>query len=322
MRKLRTTLTVAVLIGSLWFTIAQASNRRIDSPEEVEALKRDSELRTDQMVRDLVDQGMFTESELEAIRRESSQRIAEKRAAFEAEQARLARIVWGAAGVLAFLGLLPPVSTLWIRLTIRRDARGQVLVTRVGAFPWPRTRRWAVSTTSGALITAQQVVVRFRYGGQQPAGYRWHVRVFGADAAGNGTVMAEFRVHAEAARPEEGGPLPRAVASFLDALEGIMNVPLSRAFNVLDYGDYSRTLIHAAPTVASTSQSYANLDEMPQDVRAKFEKLMKESERGGEAPLPITYRDSSGRVQRFDSVDEMPPDIRAKYERHMRKHNE
>ena len=64
--------------------------------------------------------------------------------------------------------------------------------------------------------------------------------------------------------------------------------------------------------------TYGSLDELPPDIRAKFEHARASA--GPVAPhhTKIVIKDASGTTRTYDSVEQMPADIRAIYERALR----
>ena len=76
--------------------------------------------------------------------------------------------------------------------------------------------------------------------------------------------------------------------------------------------------------VVTRTHEADNLDDLPPDIRAKFEDMLASGQTsmtfGTSEAVTFTYEDSSGHKQTYHSLDEMPPDVRVIYERLHREH--
>ena len=131
----------------------------------------------------------------------------------------------GLIGVLAFSGILAPLSTIWQVITIRRDPFGGVRFRKTGLIPLTQTT--VLQTVSQLSVLNEEYFSRTEDGIYQE--WRWKVQVYGTDD--QVSTMVEFQTLTESEAPAMVKYLPERVKLFtkaMEALTGIQSTPPAR----------------------------------------------------------------------------------------------
>jgi hypothetical protein len=236
--------------------------------------------------------------------------------------------VWVLTGVLASIGILSPLSTLWQTVTVSRGMGGTLAV---------KTRRilggsheWPLEAMRSIGVIVQEHIIRVR-GAPSDVGHLWRVGVVDKD----GHWCIELQVDRT-----KTGPLQRRMSKktqeCVEALEQITGLPCTGSPVLIEHGrtpqvmsmvpgvmPESQTLTgrrsNIAQHVATSKEShtYDSLDEMPPEIRARAEAMLAERGASGASSFTsqtITITDASGQTRTYHSPEEMPPDVRARYE--------
>ena len=237
---------------------------------------------------------MMTEEEYAEFQREG----ARKREAREAEGAAVKRrlstlLQVGYITLVAFfavVGILPPLAVAWNRVSIEKDARNNLIVR--SWYLVPRIRAWPLDAFNCISITVQERIHHDRYGVPLDHGWYWVVGLTkkaeptipipGDIGIGSGHDCPFFTVwrQKDHLRTLPGNlALPPAVAGFVSALRDLTGLsvgpPAILHASVERRGIFARpvTTYKTEPLVARTSRTYTSLDEMPPEIREKFERM-------------------------------------------------
>jgi hypothetical protein len=266
--------------------------------------------------------------------------------------ARYALLMAGRAGYWVLVTLLtcgvvlPPLTCTWNRVTIRRNIRNEVVVTKWGL--WPSTRRWPADTFAVIGIETREVFGYTEHGGEIFEGWRWKVqlldRAHGVEDLNTPTSIhhhqhaAEFWVHQEMQRGMDKH-LPERVRVFVEGLHALTGLHARKPI-ILESERVNRGLFrgrrrhykqagmpHSSTTATQTT--YENLDDVPEHLRGQVEQLMAEAEASPDKTArrvvekrKITYRDRHGTMHTYDSPEDMPPELRTKFEAMRKKRGE
>lgn len=218
-------------------------------------------------------------------------------------------VSWAVA-VLAFFGLLAPLSCAWNRLVLT-NPDGHTLEVRYTGAVRTRKARFPLAELGEIRTLAHETWGWVEHGGRHYLGWRWRVLV-----TRRGTPMpaAEFWVDQDKRLPLEGhmtGPV-REFAEALASLTGIRP-----AAPEVRHGDEPRRQTVSVPgDPVVTRRASLRLDDIPDAVREDARTAL----RGDTAaPNPasstrITVRNADGTVRTYDSPDQMPPALRKLYE--------
>lgn len=255
-----------------------------------------------------------------------------------AKRHRAGQVVQGIMLLIALLGLYPPVSVLWSTLTLEIDLWNNLRIRKGGLIP--RTRVWPADAFQSIAYGAEERIHR----GQDKrthGGWRWFVRLYAksdlplpAIGAGIPPNQIEFQIHYQRDRPVTGVKPPAPVVKLVNWLKAVTRAEVQGPLIVDDRAAAGSFFQGRVPVqtvgpvtlargpVTETRTEFKSLDEMPPELRSKFEKLMAQGrtsevvthsvtvESGG----PIVYRDQNGIEHRYRSIDEMPPDIRSLFD--------
>lgn len=298
-------------------------------PPEIRAL-------TEQLKEDT--RASMSEAEWREFERDLAAKEAQRQARHDEQRARLDRIAHVVSlvcaalmGLLAFGGVLAPLSGLWSRITISRDHQGYLVVARIGAL-WASRRSWPIAAFQQISVNAHEVRAG-RRGLRRHIGWRIVVRLvpvpltdgqrppIGAEDLTEWGV--DFCPLRQKHRPTAS--LPEPAAGFVRALQQMTGLPCSMAG--IDAVPRDGRAIEGFQRVTAgepttTRRIYHSLDEVPEELRARAERMMAKAHEQGVNSVrseTITVRDSDGNVRTYHSVDEMPPDLREHYERARRR---
>jgi hypothetical protein len=284
----------------------------------------------------------FQQNMDEEQRRRFQQSLQEKRraSAESLERARaqldwmhsIGRIVhWCATLALLTLGILPPLSCAWQRLTIEPVRDDEFAVRRRGL--WSHTRGWPADSLTGIEVAAGEHIVSTGHPVyiKVHEGWRWLVRLYGTGTVFHGlpepgTAIVQFYVDHERNQPLDVTRPPRRVRRFVKHLRQLSRV--SRVnFSLIKESSNERSWFRSKGKLRTTTVSepevsrreYRSLDDMPSELRAEFERMQAEGERTGQPVtrefLKFRIRDADGNDRTYTSLDEMPPDVREAFER-------
>jgi hypothetical protein len=239
---------------------------------------------------------------------------------------------WVYQGLMAFfaaVAILAPLSCLWNVVSLTRDPRGRLIVTR--RMLRTTTLRWPAQCLTGITIACMEQTSRTRGGTRIPLGWQWQVQAARRVEADPETQRLpwelEIAVDKQKHAPADVRHLPERVRTFVAWLHAATGAPVDEP-QLVPWGHPRRTAVNRQEFVSPgasqvNSQRFASLDDAPPEIRERIEAML--AERGiDELPVnkplsmssqAITFKDASGNVRTYNSPDDMPPDLRAIYER-------
>lgn len=215
-------------------------------------------------------------------------------------------------GMLAALGVLAPVSCLWSCLRIERTPRGDLAVHHRGII-LASTREWSVRDFERIVPDVKEVLRTSRQ-------KRFHIWWFSANliAATANSENIEFRLVEQ--KDASSLYFPQVVQKFSQSLSQLTGLPAVGFEGIVPVRSGGRSRVRVVSRGPVTNrQFFSSPDEMPPDIRARFEQLKAEADmRGGSGAfrnvsecITITQ---NGETHTYHSVDEMPPEVRTRFE--------
>ena len=239
---------------------------------------------------------------------------------------------WILSGIVAAIGILSPVSTLWQKMTLSRTPRGG-LETREQRL-LGSTREWPLEMFRNIAVIVQEHMVSFR-GAPCGWGYLWRVGLVDQ----HGYWCVELQIDRTKIAPLQDRMSERT-RECVEALQQITGLHFGGTPIIIEHGGTPRAMNGLSDTMPRTthlterrgnitehvttsteSHTYQSLEEMPPEVRARVEGVMAQGRSSGawtSVSEQITVTDENG-TRTYTSVEEMPPDVRAQYEEARRK---
>ncbi|MDZ4857621.1 MAG: hypothetical protein SGI88_01460, partial [Candidatus Hydrogenedentes bacterium] len=278
---------IGLLASVLMPILTPNSGRPLDT-EIMETMLRDAEA-----LKATLRESVSTE-EWERIEAEAAGMRAEREAMaaeFNARRALIENVVTGiAAGIaalLAFAGIMSPLTCLWRRVSIAQIGSNMITIHSRGV--WSSTLQVSTHDFPRLAVRAQERIHSHRNSGVMRLGHRWIVsldpdmQVLVDTAEGN---RIEFWIQHQKDRPVPEMPLPARVRQLTGALER-MTGATAEPLVLMDYQGkrgpwFNRRHVVAgtstAPWIAGTmigepqvTSKTWTLDEMTPEMRARFE---------------------------------------------------
>ena len=237
----------------------------------------------------------FGDAFMERVDERVDEQRAERQRANDAAERRVESVeYWLKAGrfvlygFLALCGVLPPLSCLWSRVSVHRDALGSISVFALALLP--RRRAW----THGHFKRIRtNVMERFwfgRYNFVTKHAWDWYVQITPAGLPNMPITMTaawgtsgedlppQFLVHRQKHEPGNQDLAPEPVRDFVKAMRALTGLPPNPPQIVparLHRGFWGTRVTRSAPLVdvsevSRQTHTYRSLDEMPPDVRAQL----------------------------------------------------
>ena len=246
-------------------------------------------------------------------------------------------VYWVVVALCAAVGVLVPLSSIWQKLTIERDIRGDLCVTRWGlirrSHTFPKRGLSDMGVFAGEVYHRQQrpYVEKF-------LGWRWQVQLQSETDQPGDDALILFWLDMTETLPPRMSSMTSRVREFVSVLERITGLsakpPIRLRERLVKQGMFTTTrrmesVVEPSvrlstsdgppegATVHKTTRTFTSLDEMPEDLRAEAEKLMAQAKRSADGTADggaYRYRDSKGNEQVYRSLEEMPPQIRKRFE--------
>lgn len=228
------------------------------------------------------------------------------------------------AALLGLLGVMAPLSCLWTRLVVERNARNDLVVRGWGTV-LPFRRVWPLSAFRQINIHADEMYYRRRYG-RHHEGWRFSASLLptprmdgvrphiGAEHLSSFGVV--FHIFRQRERPFERLPAP--VEGFIKNLQNVTGLRCGTP-TVHERSPSGRSGIEHATTLDGQRLNgpvYRSREEMPEDVRASFDRMARDgrTEVTSVRHERIQTSDGHGSVRTYDSLDEVPPEMRSQIE--------
>lgn len=250
--------------------------------------------------------------EVEQLLARHAQDAAERR---EAQAARLEVAQSVLAGLMALLGVvgaLPLLVCLWNRVRLEADGRGKLSIS-TWVF-WPRTRVLALHIYDQVHFGADEMVDRGRHGGIHSHYWRWFVQLLPATSPAGPVTAVPLTLypHRQADRPGTQPRPPRRVVNLVEWLLTHKQMQVEGPFIHEERrgGAGAFSTRHSTPVISR--RQYSSLEEMPPELRARFEAMRRQMAGASEQ---YYYQDDSGQTHIYANPEEMPPELREIFER-------
>lgn len=317
------TLVCLILVGCLAVALYRTPKpgSALNSPEFL-AQKQEIDTMAEEMTEDMIHRGLITQEEVDAINQKSQQRIDDARER-QAKMDRLFRTgIYSGMGFFGFFAVLAPISVTWERVRFTTNVRGELLVRRRDSIGWS-SKQYIPEESINQLF----VIAREHREGNSKSGYRtvgWMWEVYAQGDNNEGLVVS---VDLSPGRPLENRQLPENVQQVAKTISTFTGCSLRPSYTVTNIDSIDNGLFRSRTrqsgtnqNVASSTQTYANLDDLPPQFREKFQEAQARGETG---PIhmeqshtighptgqPITYRAPNGAVHTYNSIDDMPPEL-------------
>lgn len=220
-------------------------------------------------------------------------------------------------GVLATVGIMAVLSCLWNRLSVARNARGELEI--FSFFLWPRTGYVSLAALHGIQIFAVERLGKKRPMSPPDHHWEWIVKLVSTD----GSPAPQFHILRERRPPGMRGMGPAPVRELAQALHLMTDLPVSppELINAQRAGGrgvvYDRSLNDLKVTpVRQETWNFSRNEEIPSEIRAQISGMTgnrTEVLPGGvtrSMRQEIVVTDEQGRSISYNSIDELPDDVR------------
>jgi len=212
--------------------------------------------------------------------------------------------------LLGVLAVMTPLTALWQRVAILGDGRGRLKVTAFLLVP--RTYDLATQNIGGIPLLVYEETIRYLRGRlRERIGWSWRAML---DDGRNHLVFIVDRIKTKG----DAGATPSRAIEFFKNLQAVSGKPALEpqlvtwgARRTNSYSTGFRQSVDLPPQRHSTRRVYRSLEEMPPELRARAEQMMRQ---GQARQQRIVIRDAQGNERVYNSIDELPPDIRARFE--------
>ncbi len=228
------------------------------------------------------------------------------------------------AALLGLMGTMAPLSCLWTHLVIERNARND-LVVRGWGIVLPFRKAWPLSAFRQINIHADEMYYRHRHG-RHHEGWRFSASLLpappidGVRPPVGAEYLSSFGVvfHIFRQRERPFGRLPAPVEEFIRNLQKVTGLRCGTP-TVHERSPSGRSHIEQATTLDGQRLEgpvYRSREEMPEDVRASFDRMARDGRMDGTYVRHEHIQTSKdhGSVRTYDSLDEVPPEIRSQIE--------
>lgn len=299
--RLQATIVFLAMIGVIEYTV----RRMRSDPAAPPGITQNEH---DEIARGAEDLREFMRVELgeetaERIEREAAQSSAAREAEIAASARRVEQVGdwvrfgrYTLYGVLAAVGLLPPLGCLWSRVTIRRTVRGEVSVRAFEILL--RRRTWPGGHFERIRTFAMERYWNGRYGRITRHAWDWFVQLDPAGLAHMPVAMdvawagpgkdlpPQFLVHRQKYQPGTKDCAPEPVREFVKALRALTGLPADQPQIIearLHRGFFGTRVSRRMPIsqeipISHESHTYNSIDKMPEEVREKFRELLESGE--------------------------------------------
>lgn len=219
-----------------------------------------------------------------------------------------------AYALLGVLAVMTPLSVLWQRVGIHGDARGRLQVTAFIIVP--RTYGLDARNIGGIASLVYEETFRY-YRGRRRERIGWSWRAMLDDGQNHLTfVIDTIRT------PGEAGPMPTRAIEFFKNLRAVTGKPVLEPQVVrwqgratTSYRTGFQQFVNAPPQTQATRRVYHSLEEMPPELRARAEQMMRQGQTSASTTRQrFVIRDAQGNERIYNSIEELPPDLRARFE--------
>jgi len=275
----------------------------------------------------LADQAGLDKAELERLQRVQEARHAEGQARLARQRDLYSQVTYGLAGMLALVGILAPLSTIWSRVVINHDLRGNLSV-----FVWhilPRTYTYDLRDFGGIQYGAEEIVHRGKYQMVTDRYWRWYVRLMPAAPPGSGpghpldltSISLSFHPFRQKDRPSATGRPPQPVTALIAWLRQQGNFPATGPLFFEESQERRgflrgrrKQLAGYQPEVCVTTQR--GTEDLTPEERTEALRHARKAVRPGDPwrrhTTDISYQDSSGQMHRARTLEELPEEIQAR----------
>jgi len=330
---------VSLFIAGCWEWGHQRLERRLYEPVDYTiSPEREAEYRAAQEAA-LASIGEVLEPEvLERIAAEAEvERAARARRAAEetARANQLRRVLlyvhYGIVGFFVIVGILPPLTCLWSRVTITRTPQGELAIR--SCVLWPRTTRWPLRDFHSIRTVAKEQYGFYRRGGiashnwvwyvQLPVGGQPQIPLSGVGGVVFGNASPQFQVYREKYQPSMIGKAPEPVRELVKALRALTGLE-AEAPRLVEGRIVGRKKVaytvaggdETAIPVAHQEHVFRHGEAIPDDLRRRIAAMTGDRiEALGDGTArsftqEITVTDEAGRQVSYGSIDELPEDVR------------
>lgn len=268
----------------------------------------------------------------QSVEAELQRKRAEQEAGADAHYAQQARLdqslryaLLALTALFTVVAILPPLCALREQITVARDSRNTLVVTRRRILT--RTQSCPIASLTPLKVTVGEVVFHGRHGALHRAGYRWTV-LTGSDPARCGTGAGfDFHPAHQKETPIAGQPLPERVATFLEGMRRLTGLSHGEPI-ILDYRQAKPSLFGRQGAMQvrgrlSFRVGRDDLSELPPELHGEIRAMLaKEQSEGGVGfskrvvtHRQFTFRDAEGNEHTYTSPEEMPPHVRDLFEK-------
>ena len=330
---------VCFLIAGLWEWNHQRGERQLYNPVDYTASpEREAEYQAAreqsvESLREVLDPEAIERilAEADAGRAERDRRAAGATAQYNQVRLALLYVHYGIFGFFVFVGLYPPLSCLWNRVTITRTPQGELAITSF--FVWYRTRYWPLEDFYAIRTFAKEEYGFNRRGVVNAHNWVWYVQLSlrgqpqmplsGAAGLVFGPSSPQFQVYKERHQPSMIGKAPEPVRELvkgLRALTGLKAEPpqlLEGRIVGRKKVAYQATMAEVEATPVTRRQhTFRPGEPIPEDIRAQIAAMTGdrvEEQADGvihHVQQDIVVTDEQGRSVRYASIEDLPEEVR------------
>lgn len=290
-KRLAITFVCLLLVGSLAYSL-YSTPKPGSSIRSAEFLAQKEKIDTmnDEMTRDLIDQGIITQEEVDAITQKSERRVGDARVRQDNMDRLFRTGIYCGISFFAFFAVLTPISVTWERVRFTTNVRGELVVRRRDSIGWPSKQYIPEDSIKQLFVIAREHREGDYKSGYRTVGWMWEVYAQGDNS--EGLVVS---VDLSPGRPLENRRLPENVQQVADTLSKFTGCTLRPGYAVTNIDSMHNSILGSHIRQSGTR---------------RIEQTHTIEEPAGQ---PITYRAPNGAVYTYDTLEDMPYELQKMY---------